>query len=178
MRTTVLAIVMCLAVAVPHAASQVSDAQLIVPGKRIGRWALVTTIDDLVRRHGPPRRLLYMASIPPVADSSVELVWYEWAEQRIAAATQDGRRVEYIVASEVQGSAPPFKTERGVGFHVTRARLVRAYGEPTAETTPQRGDLRLIYDRLGIAFRFYAGGGLREVIVFRPGTAYRYWHLL
>jgi len=60
----------------------------------------------------------------------------------------------------------------------TRAAVLRAYGPPTAENVPERYQTRLIYDPLGIAFQVDASGRMVGITIFRPGTAYRYWHLL
>ena len=136
------------------------------------------TIDDLVRINGPATRILVMAGIPPAADAVYDHTVYTW--ERLAAITFDHQKqIEILVVGRPASYiGRAYKTERGISLDTTRAAVLRAYGVPTAENTPEPYQTRLIYDRLGIAFQVDSPGRMVNIAIFRPGSAFRYWHLL
>lgn len=173
MKTGIL-LLLSLLLAVGPAASQTPDDKLIVPGVRIGKWTLEMTIDDLVRMNGPARFAFFTKGRAPEADAIREFSEYDWNSLGIAAITFDRHRTE-LLAAGVGAALQPHKTDKGIGFRSSRAEVRKAYGTPTAETTPQEGQANLIYDEMGVAFRVFNGGRVRIIYVFRPGTARRFW---
>lgn len=167
---TVGLVILLLLLGVPAVASQIPDDTLIVPGKRIGRWALTMTIDDLERLRGPASHTLLPAGRNPNMDLVRDTVLFRWGNLPIGAVTFDGqKRIEVLQAG--WQTAIRYKTDRSIGFAATAAEVRRTYGRPTAETSPRPGQIRLIYDRIGIFFRFDAGQRLSTISIFRPGGA-------
>ncbi len=164
---------------VPTAASPIADDRLVVPGLRMGKWTLAMTIDDLVRMHGAPIRVQVQAGLPPAADAVYDYVAFTWDRVPVTATVPAGRtRAEMLSVGFLSAGGRRFTTDKGIAFGAVRAEVLRAYGEPTAETAPQPGETRLIYDRIGIAFNLSVGRRVSGIAIFRPGTADRYWHLL
>lgn len=79
------------------------------------------------------------------------------------------RKVGWFVAG-FQGFVP-YETDKGISFQSTRADLLKAYGNPTVETAPRQGQTNMVYDAIGVDFQVYDGGTIREMRIFRPGTA-------
>ncbi len=156
------------------APSQPSDDTLIEPGRRIGKLTLTMTVNDLLHTHGPAIPTQYVAGLPPVADAANHFTLFYWQSLGIGAITFDRRRIESLVVF-FSASSPDYRTERGIGREATRARVLKAYGEPTRENIQRLGEVRLIYDSSGIAFGF-DGQRLDSVSVFRSGSAGRLWH--
>jgi hypothetical protein len=163
-----------------QAASQVASDKVIVPGVRIGKWALQMTIDDLLRANGFARRTLFMGGVAPVADHVRDFTLFGWVRNPVAAATADQKNVDALMVglTGVLGhdvAGPQYETNKGIGFRATRPQVLKAYGKPTAETAPQAGEVRLIYDEIGIAFRFDVGGRMRTIDIFPPRRAKSLW---
>ncbi len=158
-------------------ASQAPDDKLIVPGVRIGKWTLSMTIDDLLRMNGPGSRQKHMTTDASDADAVSDFTIFSW--NTFGAVTYDEKRV---VALLVGYGSLAYRTTLGIGFQATRDHVLKAYGKPTAETTPLLGSTtRLIYDKIGIAFVINAAtaaGIMWDITVFKPGTADRLWHLM
>lgn len=174
----VLILLIFLAVETPTVAS-ISDDRLVVPGVRMGKWTLGMTIDDLIRVHGTPIRVQVQAGLPPASDAVYDYVAFTWDRVPVTAATLAGRsRAEVLSIAFLSAGGRRFATDKGIAFGAIRADVLKAYGEPTAETLPQPGETRLIYDRIGIAFNLSVGRRVSGMAIFRPGTADRYWHLL
>ena len=165
--------------AVPTVASPILDDRLVVPGLRMGKWTLAMTIDDLVRMHGTPIRVQVQAGLPPAADAVYDHVASSWDRVPVTATTLSGRtRAVMLSIAFLSSGGRRFATDKGVAFGALRADVLKAYGDPTAETVPQPGETRMIYDRIGIAFNLSIGRRVTSIAIFRPGTADRYWHLL
>lgn len=173
-------VVLCvLALAGTPAPAEPADDGLVVPGVRMGRWTLAMSIDDLTRMHGMPIRVQVQAGLPPAADAVYDHVAFTWDRVPVTAtALAGGKRSEVLSIGFLSAGSRRFATDKGIAFGATRADVLRAYGEPTAETTPQPGETRFIYDRIGIAFNLSVGRRVSSIAIFRPGTADRYWHLL
>lgn len=167
----------------PVAVSQVApDDKLIVPGQRIGRWALEMTIDTLRTMNGqenlPPN--IGPSAIYPMrrfySDSSSEIWGHEWFNLHLQAATRgrDSQRLEYVFVQNEE-----FKTDKAIVVGATRQLVEDAHGQPTAVTRiadPGMGMLRLIYDEIGLATVIDRGGLVVRVFVFRPKTARTLWN--
>ncbi len=154
--------------------SQVPDDKLIVPGVRIGKWTLAMTVDDLARMNGGPGiRIPLMAGETDNADLARDVIRLLW--ETVYAATVDEKTVYHLAITRLNQGADSYETAKGISFKSTRAQVLEAYGEPTAETKPSAGEIRLIYDKIGIWFRFDPGARMRSLSVFRPGTAKDIW---
>jgi len=147
-----------------HAIAQVPDDKLIVPGQRIGKWRLETTIRDLVQMNGPATifTLDLLDIVPPSPQR------HNWGPLEFAAITRDGRRVEFLLIF-----SPDFKTEKGVGPGSNRIAVQSAYGPPTAETRAGV-TTRMIYDAIGFAANM-EGDRVTGSNVFRRGTGKSIW---
>ena len=161
MRFLPVLLVVLLAGASP-AAAQVADDKTVVPGVRIGRWTLLTSIPELLRMNGSP------SSRPSVASLLVPAAtWYSWDSLGIAAGTHDRRNTAYLAVYDGDYAAP-----RGVGIGVSRNAVLTAHGEPTYE-----GDLVdrgrtitvLAYDKIGLAY-FLHNDVVQVFLIFHPGN--------
>ena len=144
------------------AAAQVADDKTVVPGVRIGRWTLLTSIPELLRMNGSP------SSRPSVASLLVPAAtWYSWDSLGIAAGTHDRRNTAYLAVYDGDYAAP-----RGVGIGVSRNAVLTVHGEPTYE-----GDLVdrgrtitvLAYDKIGLAY-FLHNDVVQVFLIFHPGN--------
>jgi len=161
MRFLPVLLVVLLAGASP-AAAQVADDKTVVPGVRIGRWTLLTSIPELLRMNGSP------SSRPSVASLLVPAAtWYSWDSLGIAAGTHDRRNTAYLAVYDGDYAAP-----RGVGIGVSRNAVLTVHGEPTYE-----GDLVdrgrtitvLAYDKIGLAY-FLHNDVVQVFLIFHPGN--------
>jgi hypothetical protein len=186
MRTlVVVTLALCLLLLAQPAVSQVSDDKLIVPGVRVGKWALDMTISALVEMNGPE-------NVPPSATRSgtpVDLMsrWYPdcrediwehwWSNLFFSAATRgrESQRVEYIFTR-----SGDFKTEKNIALGLTREDVEKAYGKPIAVTRAgsgaSSGDRRAIYDDIGLDVVTDRNGIVVRLGVFRPKTAHTLWN--
>lgn len=171
---TAVGILVSLLLVAPVVTSRSPTDALIVPGVRVGKWTLAMTVDDLVRMNGPATSAFVMAGHEPEADAIRDFKWYAWPSLGIAAITFDGHGTEALTAEAKMLSS--YKTDRGIGFQSVREDVRNAYGTPTVITAPQRGQITLVYDQAGVAFRIGADRGTVHMIyVFRPGGARRFW---
>src|SRR3972149_488851 len=143
-------------------AAQVADDKTVVPGVRIGRWTLMTSIPELLRMNGPSSSRSSVASmLVPAA------TWYSWDSLGIAAGTHDRRYTAYLAVYDGDYAAP-----RGVGIRASRNAVMTAHGEPTYE-----GDLFvqgrtltvLAYDKIGLAY-FLHNDVVQVYLIFHPGN--------
>ncbi len=166
------------------AGSQAPEDKLIVPGVRIGKWALAMTLEDVLRMNGPAiRGRDYLEDTGPDDRAGRGMTSYSWYHLPIVVYTLTGdkqNRIELLWTNFFGPgrSGGSFSTDRGIGFEATREVVLKTYGRPTAETIPSPGHVRVVYDGVGIAFRFDQSGRMTNVAVFRPGRADRYWNLL
>src|SRR3972149_2232950 len=161
MRFLPVLLVVLLAGASP-AAAQVADDKTVVPGVRIGRWKLLTSIPGLLRMNGSP------SSRPSVASLLVPAAtWYSWDSLGIAAGTHDRRNTAYLAVYDGDYAAP-----RGVGIGGSRNAVLTVNGEPTYE-----GDLVdrgrtitvLAYDKIGLVY-FLHNDVVQVFLIFHPGN--------
>jgi len=179
MRRAVLLLLELALLCLPPQRLAAAEDRIVVPGARVGKWTLALTLDDLTRMHGYAVRLLVTAGLPPAADAVFDHTTYSWEGVPFAAMAFAGRtRVEYLQIGFLMRSANAYRTSAGIGFLHRRARVIDAYGRPTAEMAPHPLETRMIYDHLGIAFGLDMAGRVHTMYVFRPGTAGRFWHLL
>src|SRR3990172_5027542 len=102
-------------------AAQVADDKTVVPGVRIGRWTLLTSIPELLRMNGPS------SSRPSVASTLVPAAtWYSWDSLGIAAGTHDRRFTAYLAVYDGDYAAPP-----GGGVRASRNAVILFYFLPT-----------------------------------------------
>lgn len=149
-----------LAGAAPSAA-QVVDDRTIVPGVRIGRWTLTTSIPELLRMNGSSSRPSVASMLVPAA------TWYSWDGLGIAAGTYDRAFTAYLAMYDGDYAAP-----RGVGIRASRNAVLTAFGEPAYE-----GDLivqgriitLLAYDKIGLAY-FLHNNVVQVVLIFHSGN--------
>ncbi len=143
-------------------AAQVADDKTVVPGVRIGRWTLMTSIPELLRMNGSPGgRPSVVSTLVPGA------TWYSWDSLGIAAGTYDRRYTAYLAMYDGDYAAP-----RGVGIRASRNAVLTAHGEPTYE-----GDLFvqgrtitvLAYDKTGVAY-FLDNNVVQVLLIFHPGN--------
>ncbi|HKX17055.1 MAG TPA: hypothetical protein VJT33_03475 [bacterium] len=107
------------------------------------------------------------------ADFRGEAFFYTWPSLDFGVSGYEPRKVGWFVAG-FQGFVP-YKTDKGIGLQSTRSDVLKAYGKPTIETMPRQGQTNLIYDALGIDFQMYHDGTIREMRIFRPGSAKSIW---
>jgi len=160
--------------AVPVALAQSPrDDQVIVPGVRIGKWTLKMTLDELNKMNGT-------AAVSQVLDPeyrSATFAFYSWSSLDFGAGADGSHRVEWFAVGFTY-AVIPWKTQEGIGLQNTRADVLKAYGKPSVETIPGPGLKNLIYDAIGIDFQVYdSGGNIKEIRIFRPGTAKSIWKL-
>lgn len=154
------------------------DDKVVVPGVRVGKWTLTMTLDDL-RTNGYAVRTYVRAGLPPAADAVFDHTVFRWDRVPVMAMTFVGQnRVESLQTGFLMPFGRTYRTDTGIGFLSTRSLVLKAYGRPTAENTPQPLEMRLIYDHVGIAFSFDMADRIHTMYIFRPGTASRFWHLL
>ncbi|MGH2452138.1 MAG: hypothetical protein ACRDF5_00020 [bacterium] len=140
-------------------ASQTPDDRLIVPGQRIGKWALNASIQDLTRTAGP-------SGVQEAADANrPPLVIYSWAPPGIAALSRDRSKVEFLYLY----GGTDYKTDKAIGRGSTADAARRAYNKPVL-TTLGSSQRAMLWDGLGLAF-VVTPARVSAVLVFRPGTA-------
>ncbi len=168
MKTAALFFLVLLLLVAP-AFSQTLDDKLIVPGTRIGKWTLKMTLDDLEKMNGPAT-----VSHLQFADFRREAFFYVWYSLDFAVSAYEPRKLAWFVCGFTGGV--PWRTEKGITLQKsTRADLLRAYGKPSVETVPLPGQRNMIYDAIGIGFQVFRDGTIREIRIFRPGTARKIW---
>lgn len=174
--------ILILLILAPPAISQVPDDNLIVPGQRIGRMRLDSSIDGFVQLLGNPSLVTGNPSAIELGGSdALPAVLYYWRNAPLVphvVATRDRVKVEYIFLS-LEPASRSYKTEQGITIGATRGDLERVYGQPTARTVipyilgaPPRE--RWIYDRMGL-FLVVFGEDVVSIGVFRPGEARNNW---
>lgn len=164
--------------------SQLRDDKRIIPGERIGRWILPTTIDGLLKINGPKKAL---RGGPPVfalnfKDQQPAKIWvHRWDHlglRAVTIGTPDTQEVFNLTISILFDPSlrlTQYQTDKHIGLGVPREVVEAAYGKPTAFTQPAPGVQHLIYDKLGLAVAIYADGRVGNVIVFRKGSAKQRW---
>lgn len=155
--------VFVLLVAAPPAASQGPDDALVVPGARIGRWALEMTIDDLIRMNGHGD---FSALSHPAYAAGFTIV--AWRTAPVSALTKDRRK-----ADALSTTVGDFKTDRGVGLESTRAAVIAAYGSARMTVAVNAASV-LVYDDLGAGFSV-ENDRVSRLWVFRPRTGAVIW---
>lgn len=161
MRFLFVLLILLLAGASP-ATSQTADDRLIVPGVRVGKWTLDTSIPELLRMNGPSgTRTSMVSSFMPSA------TWYSWEALGFAAGSHDRRKTDFLALHNNRDYAAP----RGTGIGASKRTVLAAHGEPTFE-----GDLFiqgrivtvLTYNKNGLAF-FVDNDRVQVLLIFRPG---------
>ena len=169
MRTAVM-IILGLLLLVTSAGSQIPNDNLVVPGVLVGKWTLKMTIDELEKMNGPA----HLVNGPLNDDiRGPKTFVYFWESLDFAASGHEPRKVEWLNVA-FMGSVP-WRTAKGIGLQSIRADILKAYGSPTVETVPHYGQTNMIYDAIGVDFQVYNTGPIREIRVFRPGTAKSIW---
>jgi len=144
----------------------------IVPGERIGEWALDMTIpriDDVIS--GSPARSSGIADPRPGPDFRAGFVNVLWPGRFLGAGTNDtasGKVVCLITWS------PAFQTQEGVHPGGGEQEVANIYGSPSARTIAGPETSRLIYNRIGIAF-VLKKAAVQQIYIFRPGEANVIW---
>lgn len=161
MRFLPLLLVLLLAGTSPVAA-QVADDKAVVPGVRIGRWTLMTSIPELLRMNGSPsgRPSIVSALVPGAT-------WYSWDSLGIAAGAHDRSYTAYLAIYAGDYVAP-----RGVGIRASRTAVLAAHGEPTYEGdifVQERTVTVLAYDKIGLAY-FLHNDVVQVLMIFHPGN--------
>jgi hypothetical protein len=162
-----------LLLAASTAPSTIARDNLILPGQRIGPWALSMTVAQFVKTAGSridPRHQLETDLLGPFDDHCSADV----------CALYRGK--DALVVLKVTEIGRYSRTNRQVGVGSRRSDVVSAYGHPTATT--ELGDdfaggfTRLIYDDAGIAFRVNTiTETVASISIFRPGAARSIWRL-
>lgn len=161
MRYTVVVLALMLVGTTP-AASQVTDDRTVVPGVRIGRWALTIPLPELLRTIGPPspRPSLLAAVVYGVT-------WYSWDHLGLAVGTTDRNTIAYLAVYQTRD----YVTPRGAGVGVSRTVVLGSYGDPTVESdffAQGRTITVLAYDKIGLAF-FLHNDVVQVLLIFNPG---------
>lgn len=145
------------------AISQVADDNLVVPGVRIGKWPLATSVPELLRMNGAPspRPSIVAAFIP-------DAIWFSWDGFGLAAGSHDRRTIDFLALYDERGYAPP----GGVGLRASRKAVLAAFGAPTFEEdlfVQGRIITILGYDKSGLAFFLYSDV-VQVLLIFHPGA--------
>jgi hypothetical protein len=161
MRFLLMLLVLLLAGTSP-AAAQVADDKTVVPGVRIGRWTLMTSIPELLRMNGSPSgRPSFVSTLVPGA------TWYSWDSLGIAAGAHDRSYTAYLAVYAGDYAAP-----RGAGIGAPRSAVVAAHGDPTYEAdlfVQGRTVTLLAYDKIGLAY-FLHNDVVQVFMIFHPGN--------
>lgn len=148
------------------------DENLIVPGQRIGRWTLTTTVAALETMNGRAGRYQFRAGTPVDVRSAYTL--FEWKRLGLGALTFDGKTIGLLTVSSI-----PYDTGKGVGVGAPLSSVLAAYGRPTARTLigdDLAGFVRVIYDDIGLTLRVNSvTETVTQLGVFRPGAASSIW---
>jgi hypothetical protein len=178
MKVATLSVLLLLTVAVPVMA-QVPDELLIVPGQRIGRVRLDSSIDDIIQLYGSPSQI---SENPPASLTDSDLTpvtLYYWKGVALIIATRDRAKVEYLLLDATVPLMRSYKTDRGIARDTPRAVLERAYGQPTARSVTlvlfgRPTEERWVYDTIGLVV-FMLVDSVHRLGIFRPGEARTYW---
>lgn len=183
MRALAATILVIVSISIP-AISQPQTDRIIVPGERIGKWALPITIDGLLQMNGPKSAvgggpLVFELTY---SDQQATKMWvHRWDHLGLRAVTigsPDAQEVFNLtigVLFNPSNRMDDYRTEKGVGLSVSREVVEGAYGKPTAVTRAAPDVSHLIYDGLGLAVGIFTDGRVGSVIVFRKGTAKQRW---
>ncbi len=85
-------------------------------------------------------------------------------------STTDTQRIEVLLALTEE-----YKTDKGITSNLRRENVETAFGKPTAVTQRAPGQMRVIYDEIGLGVTLQEGGVVDSVFVFRAGTAKQLW---
>lgn len=182
MRALAVILLVIASVSTP-ATSQPAADKIIVPGERIGKWALPITTDGLVQANGPKSAIGGGPLVFKLLDSDLAAeIWvHRWDHLGLRAVTiglPDAQQVFNLTIGVFFNPSlrmDDYRTEKGVGLGVSREVVEAAYGRPTAVTQAQPDYSHLIYDELGLAVGIGPEGRAGSVIVFRRGTAKQRW---
>jgi len=172
--------ILILLILAPPAISQVPDDLLIVPGQRIGRVKLDSSIDEVIQLYGNPSSTYETsAGLLLQGNDALLVTLYYWNSVALKVATRDRVKIEYIFLDVTVPLMRGYKTEQGIARGVPRQVVERVYGQPTARTvtlvlqgTPLQE--RWIYDRIGLWLSILVGD-VYTLGVFRPGEAKNNW---
>ena len=135
---------------------------LIEPNIAVGKIHAGMTTGQVVAALGePPRR-------PGEA--------LEYPQLGLAVLPGPDGVVSVVMCGDVTGISGPFvkaftgRTKEGIGMFSTRAEVLQAYGEPSADEKTRLGLESLRYDRLGMTFTL-DGGKVHHIIVRLPEPA-------
>lgn len=164
-------LLLVLVLAVPAVGLGALGDTVIVPGTRIGKWTLAMTLEDLQKINGPTTA----AQVLDPEYRTTNFLFYAWSSLDFGAGVIEPHKVGWFAVG-FSYSVIPWRTREGISFQQTRADVLKAYGKPSVVTVPGPGLSNLIYDAVGIDFQVYdTGGNIKEMRIFRPGTAKSIW---
>ena len=170
MKTVAVLSIVGLVLLAPSVTSQTPDDNLIVPGRRIGKWTLAMSVEAIVKTLGDPPLLLEGLRTDWGIETQPGVLAYDWrGPLGLGLATRDDRTVLVLYTS----GTLRYRTTTGVKYGTPLGSVESAYGKPTATILATHGSL-VIYDRLGLAAR-YRNRSVTVLAVFRPGSAQRIW---
>jgi hypothetical protein len=150
------------------ATSQVFDDNLIVPGTRIGKWTLTTTVGDLLQTFGPTPGL----TLPPGPLYQAGFTLLAWpSSPSLSVLTRDRRKIELLFIGSRGGD---YTTEKGVSVGKAGTFVLEGYGSPGTRVPANRNIL--VYDDIGIAFNV-SDDRVSTIFVFRAREAASIWRL-
>jgi hypothetical protein len=171
MKISVPAVLLLLLLA-PSVTSGAQDDKLIVPGQRIGKWTLEMTVALLEKMNGPAAQVKHSAGNP--GESPYPHTLFLWKRFGLQASSFDGKSLTQLAVSDI-----PYHTRQGVGIGSPLAKVLAAYGRPTAQTLigdDFAGLIAVIYDNVGLAL---SANAVTETVirisVFRSGAARSIW---
>ncbi len=124
-------------------------AMLIEPNIAIGPIRAGMTVQQVVAALGEPQRRTSNA--------------LEYNRLGLAVMPGPDGVVQVVMCGDVTGLSGPFvkaftgRTKEQIGMLSTRAQLLQAYGEPTADEKMRGGSESMKYDLLGITFTLESG---------------------
>jgi len=163
-------VILLLALVPSGTLSKVPADNVILPGRSVGRWSLEMTLDQFVRSAGPANA----REFHEILDLRRTFDFHCTTE--ICAFYRSHGELAFLHISHI-GTAS--RTDRGPGMGSPMAEVLAAYGRPDAIT--RTGDdfggyIRLIYDRIGIAFRLnLVTETVVSISIYRPGRASSIW---
>lgn len=172
MKSTRVLIVVSLSLALASpVASQAPDDRLIVPGERIGGFALTMSPADVTGILGPSTQL----TPARFGDQSLQtdLTLYIWDVVPLAVIARDDKVALAIGIRRSQ----EYQTAQGIKYLAKPEAVQGAYGPPTRQVRWGRRaeEQVLVYDSLGVAFFLVEEGIVGSILVFKRQGASAIW---
>jgi len=152
-----------------------APSNVIVAGQAIGPWTLDMTFAEFIWNLGPRNTQLTGPGPQFRTDTGIEMS--AWTSPPLVAFHGTADNMVYALGI----ADPGYATPQRIGVGVSEARVVAAYGAPSAVIQLLHRPKFLIFDGQGLAFQIAlnpvtgAYGPVERVYIFRPGRAGGVW---